>query len=66
MCVDPSEVERCESWKGSPISSRTMCGANEQAPGEKYRVGFICMGVLKGSQGGVVVVFELISRNEKY
>jgi hypothetical protein len=37
-----------------------MCGANEQAPGEKYSMGFVCMDVLKGLLGGVVIVSDLI------
>ena len=56
VCVDPSEVELNDSWKGRSISSRTICGANEQEPGEKYRVGFICMELVMGLRGGVVMV----------
>lgn len=32
--VDPLVVETKESEKGRPISSNTMCGASEHAPGE--------------------------------
>jgi hypothetical protein len=32
-----------------------MCGASEQAPGEKYRIGLICMEVQKASQSWVVM-----------